>query len=668
MAKYLTKPLDSDRMPSGIPYIVGNEAAERFSFYGMKAILFVYMTQYLLSLDGTKDVMSDAEATRNVHLFTSAAYFFPIFGAFISDRFFGKYLTIISLSLVYCLGHVALALGDTQVGALLGVAPRYWLAVGLSLIAIGSGGIKPCVSAHVGDQFGPRNQHLLSRVFAWFYFSINLGATASMLLTPKLLELFGPSVAFGVPGGLMLLATWVFWSGRQKFIHVPPGGKKFLRESLSREGLSAIKNLLLVYVFIAVFWSLFDQTSSRWIQQAKSMDLRLINLPFWKVELLPSQMGSFNSIFVLTLIPIFGGLIYPAIGRVFSLTPLRKIGIGLFVAAAAFGISTFIESRITGGRVIKVTSERHPEHWSAARLIDGRREGGGWLSAPLSDSDLAWVAARELLGDLNWLDDGKATQEIVIRLRERQPWDIASVRLSAGVDVKGELEELKNEQAEDNESSAAIWTPEACLPREIEIQTGDSPSGPWTTVARTRLAAKWKSKTIEFPETRAQYVRVLIRSNWGGPFVSLSEVEVNAAGALPADAGRHASDIWPNVAAVGFRPNIYWQILAYLLLTTAEIMVSITGLEFSYTQAPRKMKSIVMGLYLLAVWAGNLFTVVVNQVIQNDDGTDKLEGARYYQFFTLVMLFTAIVFPFVIRYYRGTTKIQGDERADSTQK
>lgn len=667
MAKYLTKPGDSDKMPTGIPYIVGNEAAERFSFYGMKAILFVYMTQYLLSLDGTKDVMSDAVATRNVHLFTSAAYFFPIFGAIIADRFFGKYFTIISLSIVYCLGHVALALGDTQVGAMLGIAPRYWLALGLSLIAIGAGGIKPCVSAHVGDQFGPRNQHMLGRVFAWFYFSINLGAAVSMFLTPKLLEKFGPSVAFGVPGALMLLATWVFWLGRHKFIHVPPGGKEFLQETLSPRGRSALKNLLLVYVFIAVFWSLFDQTSSRWIQQAKSMDLRLINLPFLEWELLPSQLGSFNSVFVLTLIPLFGYVIYPTIERFVPLTPLRKIGIGLFVAAAAFGISTFIESRITGGRVISVTSERHPEHWSAAHLVDGVVKNGGWLSAPLSDADLSSMAYSQLLEGLPWFGAGVANQEVVLRLRERRPWSIASVRLSASVDADVELEKLKKKLAKDEKTSVATWNSEACHPRDLEIQTGDSPKGPWTTVARTQLGAGWSSEIIDFTETQAEFVRVLFHTNWGGPFVSLSEIEVVASGSVPSEAGNHAEEVWPNVAAIGFRPDINWQILAYLLLTAAEIMVSITGLELSYTQAPPKMKSVIMGFYLLAVWAGNLFTVVVNQAIQTEDGTDKLEGAAYFKFFTMVMLVTAVLFPLVMQFYKGTHFIQGEERADLTQ-
>src|SRR5580704_9475175 len=128
------------RMPPGVPYIVGNEAAERFSFYGMRSILSVFMTSYLMSASGKLAVMSDNEATGWFHEFVFGVYFLPIFGAIISDGLLGKYRTILSLSVVYCLGHFALALNDTRMGLFLGLLP----------IAIGSGGIKPCVSAHLG--------------------------------------------------------------------------------------------------------------------------------------------------------------------------------------------------------------------------------------------------------------------------------------------------------------------------------------------------------------------------------------------------------------------------------------------------------------------------------------------------------------------------------------
>jgi POT family proton-dependent oligopeptide transporter len=190
--QYATQPPNIRTMPPGIPFIIGNEAAERFSFYGMRSILIVFMTHYLVTRTGAPDLMDEPEARQNFALFVSAVYFLPILGAILAEGFLGKYRTILSLSVVYCFGHFALSLDDTRMGLLLG----------LGLISLGSGGIKPCVSAHVGDQFGESNKHLLSSAFGWFYFSINAGAFISTIACPILLAdpRFGPRWAFGLPG------------------------------------------------------------------------------------------------------------------------------------------------------------------------------------------------------------------------------------------------------------------------------------------------------------------------------------------------------------------------------------------------------------------------------------------------------------------------------------
>ena len=93
---------------------------------------------------------------------------------------------------------------------------------------------------------------------------------------PELLRRFGPHVAFGVPGVLMGIATLTFWSGRQRFAHIPPGGKRFLSEAFSREGLGVMGRLALIYAFVAMFWALFDQTASSWVLQAKRLDLEFL--------------------------------------------------------------------------------------------------------------------------------------------------------------------------------------------------------------------------------------------------------------------------------------------------------------------------------------------------------------------------------------------------------
>ncbi|MFM7135914.1 MAG: MFS transporter [Planctomycetota bacterium] len=340
MSRYRTTPADTAGMPPGIPYIIGNEAAERFSYYGMRTILTIFMVRYLwLMSDTVMPAMSKAEAQEHYHTFSSWVYFFPIVGAIVSDAFTGKYRIIIQVSVLYCLGHLALAFMGSG-----GLSAETWLWLGLFLIALGSGGIKPCVSAHVGDQFGKRNQHLMEKVYQWFYFAINFGSTLSTLLTPWLLEWYGPHVAFGVPGVLMAIATLMFWLGRNQYIHVPPGGTAFLAEVFSRDGILTILRLALVYLCIAVFWALFDQTSSAWVLQAEDMNLRWLGLDW-----LPSQIQVLNPILVMAMIPLFQFAIYPTIDRVFPLTPLRKIGIGLFLMAAGFGLSAVVQGWIDGG-------------------------------------------------------------------------------------------------------------------------------------------------------------------------------------------------------------------------------------------------------------------------------------------------------------------------------
>ncbi len=327
-------------MPSGIPYIIGNEAAERFSFYGMKAALAVFIVNYLhLMGDVPVDAVSEATSTEWVHNFVFWVYLTPLAGAIVSDRFLGKYKTIISLSVVYCLGHLALAL--------MGIAgPAKWfLLLGLGLITIGAGGIKPCVSAHVGDQFGPNNQHLLTRIFNWFYFSINLGSVVATIIIPWTLEWYGPHWAFGIPGVLMAIATIAFWMGRNDFVHIPPSGRTFTKEIFSRRGIVTIGKLAGIFAFVSIFWSLFDQTATTWVFQAQDMNLQLLGF-----ELLPSQIQAVNPFLILILIPVFTYGIYPLVNKFWHLTPLRKMGVGLFLTAASFGVSAIIQQWIDAGQ------------------------------------------------------------------------------------------------------------------------------------------------------------------------------------------------------------------------------------------------------------------------------------------------------------------------------
>lgn len=441
MVSYRVSPTISPSMPKGIPYIIVNDVAERFSFYGMRAILVIFMTQYLMTDDGALDTMSEEDATSYFHLFVSTAYFLPILGAILADAFWGKYRTIIILSLIYCAGHLSLFLDDTRLG----------LIFGLTLIAIGSGGIKPSIASNVGDQFSQANRHLLSRAFSWYYFGINIGSSTSSLMTPWLLENYGPSVAFGVPGIFMLLATVTYWLGRNKFVHVPPAGKSYIEDLMGSEGQRVAKRLLVIYLLVAAFWSLFDQMGSTWVIQAQSL-----NREIFGYEMLPAQIQAANPFLILILIPIFSYIVYPFMSRFFRVTTKRKMCIGMFLAATPFLVTAWIETQLLNGLI----------------------------------------------------------------------------------------------------------------------------------------------------------------------------------------------------------PHIGWQLLAYFLLTTAEVMLIVTCLEFSYTQAPQKMKSFVMAFFYLSISAGNLFTALVNQIIQRPDGSSFLEGAMYHLFFAGFMGFFAVLFFIYMKYYQEEYIIQ----------
>ena len=329
------KELRDNRMPKGIPFIIANEFAERFCFYGINAILTVYMTQTLR--------IGDAEATTFHSLFKSGAYFFPLVGAIVSDVFWGKFKTIITFSLAYALGCTILALVPGTTG----------LLAGLFLVAFGTGGIKPCVSANVGDQFTDKNQHLIERAFSYFYLAINAGSSISIWFCPVLLKSYGPKLAFGMPAAAMFIATLAFWMGRRRFTVVAPAGKAWLKDALSKEGLRTIGSLSIIYLFVACFWALWDQSNGQtWTLQAES-SLMDKNLGFG-FTILPAQIQVVNGFFILGMVPIFSFGIYPLMGKFFQVTPLRKIGIGFFLTASSFLIVSWIESRIQGGHSVSV--------------------------------------------------------------------------------------------------------------------------------------------------------------------------------------------------------------------------------------------------------------------------------------------------------------------------
>lgn len=448
------------RMPKSVPYIIGNEAAERFSFYGIRSILATFLVAQFFNPTHDPALTATAEAQSNelTHIFVSLAYVMPLVGGIVADWFFGKYLVIFYVSILYSLGNLTLALSTHNLSL---------FNIGLVIIAVAAGGIKSCVSANVGDQFDKSNQSLLSKVYGWFYFSINAGSVFSTLIIPILYKSFGPSVAFGLPGILMVLATFIFWLGRKKYVRVPPAGIKkenyafimvaYLVKALSNrngktvweavgekyspeaiDGVKAVNRVLMVFAFVPIFWAMWDQSLSEWVLQATKLDLNIFGKTF-----LPEQIQTVNPLFLLMMIPIFTYGIYPFVEKIgIKVTPLRKIGAGLFLTGASFVIIALIQTNI--------------DH--------------------------------------------------------------------------------------------------------------------------------------------------------------------------------------------GGKPSVWWQILAYAVLSASEVMVSITGLEYAYTNSPKSMKSTMSAIWLLTVAVGNLFTAFVNSSIASGGIFSKFTGASYFWLFIAILAGFLIVF------------------------
>src|SRR5687767_666365 len=208
----MSTPDPKARMPRQIPFIIASEGCERFSFYGMRNILTPFLLTTLLVFLPT-EAARKAEAKEVFHNFVIGVYFFPLVGGWLADRFFGKFNTILAFSLVYCAGHACLAIFEDSVTG---------FYTGLFLIALGAGGIKPLVASFVGDQFDSRTKHLAKLVFDAFYWIINFGSFFASLLMPVFLAELGPTVAFGIPGALMFVATAVLYLGKNKYVMVAP--------------------------------------------------------------------------------------------------------------------------------------------------------------------------------------------------------------------------------------------------------------------------------------------------------------------------------------------------------------------------------------------------------------------------------------------------------------
>ncbi len=536
--------------PPGIPFIIGNEGCERFGFYGMKSILWIYLVA-LYGAHGMVEQAAKSEATATVHLFIAGCYTFPMIGAIVSDRLLGKYHTIIGLSVVYVLGQFVLAFFESNLTA---------AYVGLVLIAIGTGGIKPCVSANVGDQFGRGNWHRVEKIFQAFYFIINFGSAFATLLIPWTRKMWGWQVAFAIPGVLLALATVVFWAGRHRFVHVPPkpGGKLGLLDTLSSVFLLlTLGSLVFTH---GLHWALIVLIS---------LGCLVVGLVLFLLRQSWQQDDGFLAVLVYVL-------------------RAKLFGAGKDEPSRAEANARQDEPST---ETEQAERDRLEAHWFWAPAV--RRFGHEAAEGPPAVLRIMTVFFLVLFF---W---GLFDQHSSTWIQQAKMMD-----LHFDLPLVGSFDLLASQTPAANPFLVMLLIPFV----SFVLYPGIEKLG------------------IKMTPLRRMTAGMLLAS---AGFATVALIQRNI------DAG----------LATGDQVHVAWQLVPYVLMTLSEVMVSVTGLEFAYTQAPKRMKSTIMGFWLITVALGSILVALVAKGAQLE-----LEG--FFWLFTGLMAVAGLLFGLRAAFYR----------------
>lgn len=652
--------------PLSIAFIVVNEFCERFSYYGMKAVLTLYFI-YFLHWD-------DDLSTSIYHAFSGLCYFTPVFGAIIADSWLGKFKTIVYLSIIYVIGHIVKSvgaiptIGDQTTHAVLSM-------VGLFLIALGTGGIKPCVSAFGGDQFEEEHAQERSKFFSIFYLAINAGSLISTFVTPVLradVQCFGGecyALAFGVPAALMVVALVVFVGGSQMYYKSPPQGNilsdvfkciwfairnrwrhrssqypkrqhwlDWAEEKHPKHLIKEIKmvtRVLFLYIPLPMFWALFDQQGSRWTLQATRM-----YPDFGAFTLQPDHMQSLNPMLILIFIPICDFAVYPLVNMCVNFTPIRKMVVGMMIAASAFAVAAVVEIQVTTAML-----KGPAAHESLLQIIN------------MADNDLSVsIQGNNHLfpNPIGSFEDPKSYEKLGLQSEsEVFQFNLSSGHMSNTCEPTLEKKEVYSllVYKSNNQINCKLVTDETEKPSKGQasvrfVNTLDK------TVHNITIA-KENFGNVEGNYGVSNY-KPVNRAKHTAEFtmegkicrLDLGLLDFGAVYTIFITVASEAMTVankTEDIPANSF--HIAWQIPQYVLLSAGEVMFSITGLEFSYSQAPPSMKAVLTGGWLLTVAFGNVIVLIVAQFA-------SLEQWAEFVLFAALLLVVSIIFAVMGYFHR----------------
>ncbi|XP_027709914.1 solute carrier family 15 member 1 isoform X2 [Vombatus ursinus] len=670
--------------PVSIFFIVINEFCERFSYYGMRAILVLYFQRFF----GWDDNLS----TAIYHTFVALCYLTPILGALIADSWLGKFTTIISLSIVYTLGQVVTAissindLSDANHDGSPDIISLHvaLCMVGLVLIAFGTGGIKPCVSAFGGDQFEENQEKQRNRFFSIFYLAINAGSLLSTIITPMLrVQECGIHskqacypLAFGVPAALMAVALFVFIIGSSMYKKVQPQGNimskvancigfaiknrfkqrsnefpkrkhwlDWAKEKYDERLIAQIKmvvKVMFLYIPLPMFWALFDQQGSRWTLQATTM-----NGNFGAIEIQPDQMQTVNAILIVIMVPIVDAVVYPLIAKCgLNFTPLKRMTVGMFLASMAFVAAAIVQVEIdktlpvfpTGNQiqiqVLNVGNEPLHVSFPGHRMdLQVNESSGLWILETNNPPNINISYGQQLYTVPNNFENGYRHSILA--------WDISNIVV---------LKDTLKSKPEKGQNGIRFVN---ALDQTIAVNMDGK---------LYENITSYNASDYEFFTSGKKTIQILGGCEGQSPKLEFGSAYTYVITKCDADGLEFKSfaDIPPNTV------NMALQIPQYFLLTCGEVVFSITGLEFSYSQAPSNMKSVLQAGWLLTVAFGNIIVLIVAGAGQFGE-----QWAEYIVFAALLLV-VCIIFAIMTYFYTyvNPTEIEAqfDNDDDKTKK
>ena len=344
--------------PKGLYFLFTIEMWERFSYYGMRALLVLYMVKYLLF---------STEKAGNVYgLYTGLVYLTPLIGGYIADRYLGQKICIIIGAILMMIGHFAMAIPDL---------PFFYSALGL--LIIGSGFFKPNISTMVGQLY-EKNDPRRDGGFTIFYMGINLGAFLSPLICGTLGEKVGFHYGFAAAGVGMLIGLLVFMWGQNKFIkhvgntpqycHCEEGQspdaaiyktkngnliyndiKETCELPLTKDEKQRIAVIFIMMFFCIFFWASFEQAGSSLTLFADRSTDRLI--PFLNWEFPVSYFQSVNPLLIILLAPLFSKMWLDLADINKNPSLPVKFSLGLFLVAFGFVLMVIASAFAGTGKV-----------------------------------------------------------------------------------------------------------------------------------------------------------------------------------------------------------------------------------------------------------------------------------------------------------------------------